>query len=91
MTDQKFCPVMFPNVNKILKLLLLVSTTASANSSLRYVKNKMRSTMGQDRFNALMLLFVHKDIKVDFDTVIQRYATRHPRKMLLMNPLSLSV
>ena len=83
---------MFPNVHKVLSLLLLVSATSSsverANSSLKYIKNKLRSTTGQDRFNALILMFVHKDIAIDVDAVVQMYATQHPRKMLLINPLS---
>jgi hypothetical protein len=29
---------------------------------IRFIKNSFRSTMGEDRFNALLLLYVHKDI-----------------------------
>jgi hypothetical protein len=47
----------------------------------------MRSTMGEDWLNALLLLYVHRDIKFDYDKIIDDYARRNPRKMVLMNPV----
>ena len=44
--------------------------------------------MGADRLNALTLLFVHKDIDLDVNAIIDMYARRHPRRMVLLNPLS---
>ena len=44
--------------------------------------------MSEDRFNALILLYVHRDIKLNFDEVIDMYARKFPRRMLLLNPLS---
>ena len=91
--DDRVCPVMYPNITKIMSLFLLTSVTTSdverANSSLRYIKNSFRSTMGQDRFNALILLYIHKDIALDVHKIIDMYAQRHPRRMTLLNPLSL--
>ena len=56
----------FPNINTILTILLVLPVTAATvergNSSLGYVKSDLRSTMREDRLNALMLLFVHKGI-----------------------------
>ena len=43
--------------------------------------------MGQDRLNALLLLYVHKDIVLDYEAVIDLYASRYPRRMVLVNPL----
>lgn len=81
----------FPNMATILHLLLLCPVTSASversNSSLKFVKNVYRSTMGDDRMNALLLLFIHKDIAVNIDTVIDMYASRHPRRMLFLNPL----
>mgnify|MGYP000751363744 FL=1 len=81
-----FSPKMFPNINAILHLLLLHSVTSCgverSNSSLKFVKSAERSTMGEDRFNALVLLFVHKDIPLDLDKIIDAYAKKHPRRML---------
>ena len=86
------CRIMYPNITTIIHILLLTSVTACsverANSSLRFVKSCFRSTMNEDRFNALILLFVHKDIKLDIDDIINAYARKHPRRMTLLNPLA---
>ena len=77
---RKCCGIMFPNICKILTLLLLTSVTESeverANSALKFVKTAFRSTMGEDRLNALVLMSINM------------YAQRHPRRMILFNPLS---
>ena len=92
LTDSRVCTLMYPNITKILHLLLLTSVTSStverANSSLRFIKNSFRSTMGEDRFNALILLYVHKDIEIDISKVVEMYARQYPRRMILFNPLS---
>ena len=68
--------------------LILTSVTSSgverAISSLRFIYNVYRSTMGEDRFNALMLLYVHKDIELKIDAIIDSYSRKYPRRMLLM-------
>ena len=43
--------------------------------------------MGEDRLNALLLLHVHRDIKLDYDKIIDDFALRNPRKMVIMNPV----
>jgi hypothetical protein len=92
LSHPKTCPLMFPNITKILHLLLMTSVTSAeverGNSSLRYIKNVFRSTMSEDRFNSLILMFVHKDISLDTERIIDMYSQRHPRKMMLHNPLS---
>ena len=89
--DRNASPTMFPNTTTIIKLLLLTSVTSSgverANSSLRFIKNVYRSTMGEDRFNALMLLYVHKDIELNIDAIIDSYSRKYPRRMLLIDPI----
>ena len=42
--------------------------------------------MGQDRLNALLLLYIHKVIILDYETVIDLYASHYPRWMVLVNP-----
>ena len=44
-----------------------------ANSTFRYVKTNFPSTMSEDTFNALLLLYVHSDIKLDYKKVIDMY------------------
>ena len=83
---------MYPNITKTIHLLLLTSVSASgverANFSLKFIKNASRSTMGEDRFNALILMYEHYDLELDSESIIDKYAKRHPRKMLLLNPLA---
>ncbi|XP_052804678.1 52 kDa repressor of the inhibitor of the protein kinase-like [Mya arenaria] len=85
------CQHMYPNISKVLTLLLLTSVTSAgverSNSSLKFIKNPHRSTMGQSRFNALMLLFIHRDIKLDIEEIVNIYARKYPRRMLLIDPL----
>ena len=35
--------------------------------------------MGQQRLNALMLLYIHKDIQINYPNIIDIYANRYPR------------
>ena len=55
---------MFPNIVRILSIILRTSSASTsverASSALRYVKTDFRSTMSEDRFNALLLLYVHR-------------------------------
>ncbi|XP_035660282.1 52 kDa repressor of the inhibitor of the protein kinase-like [Branchiostoma floridae] len=85
-------PAIFPNVCMMLQLLMLTPVTTAgverANSALRYIKDVYRSTMGEDRLNALILLFVHRDIPLDYNRIIDIYATGHPRRMMFINPLA---
>ena len=58
------------------------------NSALRFVKTVYRSTMGEDRMNALLLLFIHKDIPLDYGSIVDKYARCNPRRMNFINPCS---
>ena len=90
-SDSRACATMYPNITTIINLLPLTSVTSSgverANSSLRFVKNAFRSTMGEDRLNALILMYVNNDIEINIEEIIDIFATKHPRRMLLSNPL----
>ena len=59
-----------------------------ASSALKYVKTELKSTMGQNRLNSLILLYVHKDIALDYEAIISAFASKRPRRMLLQNPLT---
>ena len=41
--------------------------------------------MGEKRLKALALLNVHREINLDVDKVIDRFAIKHPRRMLLVD------
>ena len=38
--------------------------------------------MSETRLNSLILLFVHKDIKLDYDKIVDIFAAKVPRRML---------
>ena len=82
---------LFPNVHTILRLLSITPVTSAtverSNSSLRFVKNVYRSTMAEDRLNALLLLFIHKDISLDYSAIVNIFASRNKRRMHFINPL----
>ena len=51
-------------------------------SALGFVKSDHRSMMSEGRLNALLRLYVHKDIHLDFEEVVTAYGHKHPRRML---------
>ena len=75
----------FPNISTILNILTIIPVTTATvergNSALRFVKTDLRSTMEQEQLNSLMLLYIHKDIALDYDSVIDSFAAKHPRRL----------
>ena len=57
----------FPNIITSLHLLQVMPVSSAsvkrANSALKFVKTDKRNKMGESRLNALLLLFLHKDIQ----------------------------
>ena len=43
--------------------------------------------MGEDRFKVFVLMYVNNDIELDIEETIDIFARKHPRRMLLLNPL----
>ena len=86
-----YSPKSYPNISTVLHVLSVTPVTSAsterANSALKFVKSDRRLTMGQDRLNSLLLLYIHQDIKLDYDAIVDTYACRHPRRMTLINPL----
>ena len=82
---------LFPNIFLCLYLLMVVPVSTAAtehsHSGLQIVKTKLQSTMGQQRLNALMLRYIHKDIQINYPKIIDIYANRYPRRMF-KNPLA---
>ena len=74
----------------MLRLILVTPVTTAtverSNSSLRFIKNAYRSTMSEERLNALLLLFIHRDIELDYNKIVDIFALRNARRMLLINP-----
>ena len=62
----------------------------NANSALQHLRlsTDFQSMMGEERLNALSFVCIHQDIFLDYDKIIEIYASKYPRRMLLINPLS---
>ncbi|XP_075063917.1 52 kDa repressor of the inhibitor of the protein kinase-like [Mixophyes fleayi] len=64
-------------VNSFLKILLTLPISVSSDErsfSSRRLKMWLRNQMGQERLTGLALLHIHREIKVDLDRVIDRFA-----------------
>ena len=59
-----------------------------ANSILQHLRTDFQSMVGEERLNALSLVYIHRDIFLDYDKIINSYASKYSRRMLLINPLS---
>ena len=44
--------------------------------------------MDEERLNALSLICIHQDIFLDYDKMTDIFASKYPRRMLLINPLN---
>ena len=81
---------MFPNVMRVFEILLVISATSASgersNSTLRYIKTIYRNSMSELRLNAPILMYVHRYIKLDYDTIIGFFSTKHSLRMLLILP-----
>ena len=82
----------FPNILTAMRIFGTIPvTTCSCErsiSTLRRLKTFMRCTMGEKRLTSLALLNVHREIKLDVEKVIDRFALRHPRRMLCLDLLN---
>ena len=83
---------MFPNIVRILSIILttpaMSASTERTNSALPYVITNFLSTVSEGRFNALVLLYIHRDIKLNYKKIIAMYALHYPRRMVLKNLLT---
>lgn len=81
----------FPNVFTVLQILATVPVTSCSCErsifSLRYLKNYLRSTMKVARLNGLALMHAHREIPLDLDQLIDKFALLHPRRMRMANIL----
>ena len=81
----------FPNVFTILQILATIPVTSCSCersiSCLRYLKNYLRGTMGEERLNGLAIMHAHRNIPLDLDEIIDLFASLHPRRMRMANIL----
>lgn len=72
-----------PSVNKLLQILatlpVTLCTAKRSFSTLKYLKSYLRNTTSETRLNGLALLYVHKDILVNSEEVLNELAKK-PRR-----------
>jgi hypothetical protein len=75
----------FPNIRILLTITATIPvTTATAErtfSSLKLIKTYLRTTMGQERLTGLALLYIHRDIAVTVDEIIDSFARHCSRRL----------
>ena len=59
--------------------LCRAEATCRPMQAVKYLKNYLRSSMKEDRLNGLALLYIHKDKKLDVETVIDQFSKRNRR------------
>jgi hypothetical protein len=68
----------YPAISTLLRIFAtLPVTTATCErsfSALKYLKTYLRSTISEDRLNGLSLLFVNRDLPLQYDRVIEEFS-----------------
>jgi len=76
----------YPNVYVLLVLAATIPVTSCecerSISMLRLVKTPLRSTMTQERLNGLAMMQYNRNIPIDVDEVVEKFAICQPRKLL---------
>ncbi|XP_065658963.1 52 kDa repressor of the inhibitor of the protein kinase-like [Hydra vulgaris] len=89
---QKCHDHIFPNFSTILLILCILPVTPCtweiSLSTLKRIQISLRNTMGDGRLNGIAMLHIHRDIEIDLNIVVDKFATAFPRKMEFKNILN---
>ena len=79
----------FPNIHRMLILLgVSAVTTCSCERSIsvqRRLKTYLRSTMGQERYNALALMHIHYEMNLDNEKILDQLNRKYPKRLRMGN------
>ena len=77
----------YPNISVLLRIMATIPVTSCecerSISLLGRIKTSLRSTMSQDRLNGLAMLHCHQNVELTPEEVVQEFALRHPRRLIL--------
>lgn len=80
-------PEIFPSVYTLFQVAITLPVTSAtcerSFSIMRIILNWLRLSMDKERFSALGLLFIEKDIEINLEDVIDKYASKN-RKINLV-------
>ena len=81
----------FPNIFRLMKIgctLPITSCTCERSfSTLRRLRNWLRSSMTCRRLSSLALMNIHYSLPVNYDTAVEIFLEMHPRRIELSNLL----
>ena len=81
----------FPNIYTILCLIAVVPTSSNSCersiSRLRLLKTYLRSMMKQDRLTSLALIYIHREIELEPEKVVDEFAKNHQHRMKFVDIL----
>ena len=86
---EKKLECLYPQICICLRIFLLIPVSVASGersfSKLALIKNRLRSTMSQERLNSLMLLSIEHELAgtLDYEGLIDTFATEKARKRLL--------
>ena len=73
----------YPSLEAVLQILTSGPVTTATNersfSALRYLKTYSRFTMKEDRLNEFALLYVHSELNINFEHVIDEFSHKSRR------------
>jgi len=73
----------YPNLTVFLHIFATIPVTTATGerslSALKYIKNYLRSTMGEPRLNGLAHLFINRDMELDYNLVIDDFGKENRR------------
>lgn len=76
---------MFPTIHNLVHILatlpVCVATAERSFSTLRRLKTWLRTRMVEDRLNGLALMHIHREIAIDINKVIDRFAKSKSRRI----------
>jgi hypothetical protein len=73
----------YPSITTLLHIFATMPVTTATGersfSALKYIKNYLRSTMGETRLNGLAHLYINRDIDLNYDAVIDEFGRKNRR------------
>lgn len=79
--DENIYPHVYLALYLICVLPVSVATSERSFSTLKRLKTWLRASIGQDRLVGLALLHVHRDVKINMDAVLDRFAKMKRRHL----------
>ena len=78
---------MFLNIHCLLRLICTIPVTSCecerSVTVLRRLKTYLRSTIGRDKLSGLALMHTQNSMELDFDEIINIFASKHPRRIVV--------